>query len=146
MTWYGMIAHKPDGADYCRGCLMDSWSGEFETCLTEDIDELMSNYAPLALRKYEDREPRFEFTFLIDGRPIYPSWTPDDEDEQEMFLRRKMAEAADDEVERIKQRKIEEAARKKEEDRLRAIREAEEREREERATLARLQSKYGVSK
>jgi len=146
MTWFGMIAFKEEGVDTCRGCVMDRWSGEQVFVFTEDLTELLQAYAPLALREYDQREPHFEFTFLIDGQPIYPDWTPDEENEKEMALRRALYEAADKEVEAIKQRKIAQAAREQEERRLREIREAEERERQERATFARLMAKYGDEK
>lgn len=144
MTWYGMIAYKEDGADYCRGCLMDSWSGQLETCYTEDLEELTSTYGPLALRKYDDREPRFIFTFLINGRPFDHSWSPDSENPGELELRAALYEAADRQVELNKQAAIAAAQREKERQKQYEIEAAAARERQERADYERLQAKYGV--
>ena len=44
---YLFIAHKPDSADYCRNCLMESYRGGFDIENNLDWDGLKKIYARL---------------------------------------------------------------------------------------------------
>ena len=44
---YLLIAHKPDSSDYCRGCLMANYPGDFEIenhLSTEELEEHLIRY------------------------------------------------------------------------------------------------------
>jgi hypothetical protein len=73
MTIYTLIAHKPDGVDTCRGCVMDRWSGQFDRGFTDDIEDIKKEI----LRYYKmnkddlDRfEPSWDVYIYIDGIPV----------------------------------------------------------------------------
>jgi len=74
---YTLIAYRPNGDDYCRGCLMDSSDSAFE--LTgDDSLEVIANTIAQYIFHNSIREREFcewEMTFLING--IYVSGTGD---------------------------------------------------------------------
>lgn len=72
MAQYTLIAHKPESSDYCRGCLMASYSGDFELAHGPTLDALAPLYQRCAQanRTLEHGELGYELTLLIDGYPF----------------------------------------------------------------------------
>lgn len=72
MAQYTLIAHKPDSSDYCLGCLMASYSGDFELAHGPTLDALAPLYQRCAQanRTLEHGELGYELTLLINGYPF----------------------------------------------------------------------------
>ncbi|WP_434715833.1 hypothetical protein [Paraburkholderia sp. A3RO-2L] len=72
MARYTLIAHKPESSDYCRNCLMASYSGDFEMEHSNSLDALAGLWKRcanqnLSLGRGEDG---YELTLLINGWPL----------------------------------------------------------------------------
>jgi hypothetical protein len=69
-------AHKPDSADYCRGCLMDSWSGRRERESYLSYDRTVSSAAGYLAYPTEQRETGFDVTLttIINGHLVVYSF------------------------------------------------------------------------
>ncbi|MBK3779829.1 hypothetical protein G3A43_06150 [Paraburkholderia aspalathi] len=72
MTQYTLIAHKPESQDYCRGCLMESYSGDFEMHHARSLDEFADSYKRYghANGKLGHGECGYDITLLINGVPL----------------------------------------------------------------------------
>lgn len=72
MAYYTLIAHKPDSADYCRGCPMESYAGDFELSHGGTLDTLRDGWKRLlnANAKLGRGEADYELTLLINGAPL----------------------------------------------------------------------------
>jgi hypothetical protein len=72
MTQYTLIAHKPESQDYCRGCLMESYSGDFEMHHARSLDDFADPYKRYghANGKLGHGECGYDITLLINGRPL----------------------------------------------------------------------------
>lgn len=68
---YTLIAYKENSSDYCRGCLMDSYSSDFEAWTGAEAEELAERWAKLRDRNRNMRhgESGFDFLLFIDGVP-----------------------------------------------------------------------------
>ncbi|NDV50369.1 hypothetical protein [Salipiger sp. PrR003] len=70
MTTYTVLAYRPNGADYCKGCLMGTSDSDFEFEAFESAEEA-ARYAGEFLfhdqLKTELEVDCYELTFLIDG-------------------------------------------------------------------------------
>jgi hypothetical protein len=66
---FTLVAYKPYSAAYCRGCLMESFSSDFQYFETDDKIELINVWANLHFQNMLMRrgEGEYEFNFLIDG-------------------------------------------------------------------------------
>ena len=79
---YGLIAYKSNGANYCRGCLMESWGSDFEFYSTDNKHNLISNLQPLILSNMKNAERdeggEYDFYLQFDGYTInannYPTF------------------------------------------------------------------------
>lgn len=69
---YTLIGHKPESASYCRGNLMDSYSGDFVLWAGPDPDELARRWADLIERngKLDRAESGYDISVLADGYPL----------------------------------------------------------------------------
>lgn len=73
-----VLAYKSDGADYCRGCLMDSWGADFEFGVYDEEEypsgPLTITAAAGFVHKYlacnDDKEVRgsYDITILLNGK------------------------------------------------------------------------------
>ena len=72
MSIYTLIAHKPDSTDYCRGCLMGSWSGDFHMEHATSLDALSATWKRLehASLNRDRGEAAYDITLLINGMPL----------------------------------------------------------------------------
>jgi hypothetical protein len=72
MAIYTLIAHKPESADYCRGCLVGSWSGDFHMENATTLAALSTTWKRLEHANLDrDRgEARYDLTLLINGMPL----------------------------------------------------------------------------
>lgn len=58
---YRLRAYKPSGTDYCRGCLMASWSSDYESVDVATEEEILDKIIELKSRPLEDYEPEWQF-------------------------------------------------------------------------------------
>lgn len=72
-TLYTLIMHKSDSYDYCRGCLMDSYTSDFEFSNYLTRDTLIERLAELAYKNLNLRinESGYKFIVLKDGVVLY---------------------------------------------------------------------------
>lgn len=70
MTVYSVIAYRENGYDSCRGCVMERWDSDFQTCITIDFDEAATFIAQIRDKSLinPDRAGSYDFQVLIDGR------------------------------------------------------------------------------
>ncbi len=68
---FTVVCYRPDGSDYCRGCLMSTSSSRFELFEAETVD---AAGADIAKKRFADLDPErglavcdWELTLLIDG-------------------------------------------------------------------------------
>ncbi len=73
---YTIIAYKPSNSDYCRGCLMASYSSEFDMLCTDERDEAVQFIVAKhkANKGHEYREADYDITLLIDGKEPRGVW------------------------------------------------------------------------
>jgi hypothetical protein len=64
---YLLIAYKPDSYDYCRGCLMDSYSSDFQQSQHEDRAKLIEQAAELDAYETRSGEEGYSVTIYADG-------------------------------------------------------------------------------
>ncbi|RQR65370.1 hypothetical protein DIE18_02485 [Burkholderia sp. Bp9125] len=100
MTHYTLIAHKPESSDYCMGCLMATYSGDFELAHGPTLDVLAPLYlrAAQANRTLDHSELGYELTLLVNGCPLddipdtpWENWT---EEGGDVLLAKLAADAA----------------------------------------------------
>jgi hypothetical protein len=143
MTQYTLISHKPESADYCMGCLMSSYAGDFEMSHGSSLDELAALAArcSLANLKLERGESGYDLTLLIDGFPMLDLLHEPDTG------RLALAEAAQSWLAGIGAAAAtnleEEKLRAEQETASRRRREAEAQEARERAQYATLHARFG---
>lgn len=75
INFYTVIAYMSDGADYCRGCLMDQWGSRFEEIYTEDKEQAINFIVEyLYENKLNEQHSNigiYGITLLINGRRNY---------------------------------------------------------------------------
>ncbi len=73
---YTIIAYKPSNTDYCRGCLMASYSSKFDLICTDDREEAIQFIVNKhkANEKHESREADYDITLLINGKEPAGIW------------------------------------------------------------------------
>jgi hypothetical protein len=64
---FTIIAYKSDSTDTCMGCLMASWSSDFEMSFATTEEDAAIAWADIEDKKLEDREGGYEITLLING-------------------------------------------------------------------------------
>jgi hypothetical protein len=75
-----LVAYKPNSNDYCRGCLMASYSGDFEVENHLTAEELTKKWATFINRNISLRinEAPYQFYIFKNGIKVwneyYPSW------------------------------------------------------------------------
>lgn len=125
---YTVIAYRPDGDDYCMGCLMGRSSSDFELLCTEDGSEVIKLISNLLVRNHfaELAVSSYIITLLKNGIEQYES-------DSQYFVEAKLIADI-----KIKQ-KIEKAEKEKQE----ALKTQQSiKENYERNQLAELQEKY----
>lgn len=70
---FQLIAYKPDSSDYCRGCLMESFSSGFKFFASEKANDVLFELAKLKKEnKLKNRaEAEWECILLVDGDLVY---------------------------------------------------------------------------
>lgn len=73
MTAYIFIAHKPDSEDYCRGCLMARYSGDFVHEQTDDLERLAVLWSECLFKNQtlDCNETGYDVIIYGDGRLAY---------------------------------------------------------------------------
>ncbi len=75
---YTLIHYRPDGSDYCRGCLMGTSPSELEIEVHDNVDTAALSIAQKELENTTSgREyAAWETTILVDGYPEvdHPEW------------------------------------------------------------------------
>lgn len=63
---YAIAAYKSDSADYCRGCLMASYSSAFRSIHTDDQNQALEFLTEILYQNLirEHGEDEYEFTFF----------------------------------------------------------------------------------
>ncbi|WP_126223273.1 hypothetical protein [Burkholderia ambifaria] len=152
MTRYTLIAHKPESSDYCMGCLMATYSGDFELAHGPTLDALAPLYlrAAQANRTLDHGELGYELTLLVNGCPLddipdtpWENWTEEGGDallaklaaDARTWLARMEQEAEVVAAEKRRGAEQAEAARKQ--------RQAHEAEQREHAQYLALHAKFG---
>lgn len=155
MMIYTLIHYRPNGADYCRGCLMGTSDSEIEIVNFADIEEAAKSIAEKRMiDETSDREyAGWETTILIDGytdanNPLWDNLdiggagNPDYPDPYS-----KLEEAADAAFKILQAeaeaRKIAEEAAKLAATEAKKLRDAEAAEARDKAEYERLSRKYG---
>ncbi len=67
-----LVSYKASSADYCKGCLMQSWDSHFEINSVESLDEAVRRAVELD-SQLEDREGGYDHMLL--------GWNEEDEDD-----------------------------------------------------------------
>lgn len=145
MSTYTVVCYRGNGADYCRGCLMDSSDSAHEIFFCANEEEAAQVFAgKRLLDRNSGREVcDWEITVLVDGLDEQHS----EYEENSAFDR--IATLAQVELDRLiaaenaaaEAKRIEEE-RRKAQAKAQAIIDAEQRDRE---TYERLRSKYGAA-
>lgn len=128
---YILTAYKSDSSDTCRGCLMESYSSDFEFINTTNRDEAIRFIAKILLANMK----------LGHGESGYELQWHHTEDDDEIFIEltseyaeaEKIAKAQFDE-----EKRLEEIAKKEAE-----AKRLEEKRQQDLRQLAELQAKYG---
>ena len=79
---YTLIAYKPNSSDRCRGCLMASYSSDFEELTTSNPNEIISRLAEILKRnlQLECNEGGYDPILLFkNGIKLYDSYFPSDD-------------------------------------------------------------------
>ncbi len=128
---YLITAYKSESADYCRGCLMESYGSDFEFINTLDRGEAIQFISKILLANKK----------LGHGETGYELQWHHTEDNEEIFieLTGEYAEAEKISTERLEEEKRLEEIEKKEAE----ARRLEEKRQQELRQLAALQAKYG---
>ena len=77
--FFSLIAYKPNSDDFCRGCLMASYSSEFECLSNISQAELVDNLSDFMVKNASKRcgEADFKFTVFNDsGIKVYDNDYP----------------------------------------------------------------------
>lgn len=160
---YTLIAIKEESADYCRGCLMESYSGDHQIFYGPDREKLTDRWAALMDKNnhLERAESGYEFSLFIDGVPgnyiegeeccSDADWTEfDDKKFHSQVEYQAIKQLAEDKLAAIEaKRAAEQAAAAEKAAQAKAAadrRAAEAKEAAERAEFERLQAKYGYQR
>jgi len=136
---YTIIAYRPEGADYCRGCLMDSSSSDHAIRYCETEQEAAEAIAGYRFESnHSGREyASWETTLLIDGRNyVETDEYPDAFDRVEAQAQQHLQRLEQEHREEEQRQKDAEARRKQEKKRQDEIA-AEETDRREYERLTR---------
>lgn len=148
---YTLIAYRPDGADYCRGCLMGQSSSSFNLTVTSDREEVVEAWAQ-CLVEDEEHELSYcdwEVELLFGGRK--PGEYDDDLEGEAWVAEHSRAEAEWKEHDAIKSEasaraaKVVKANKEKKEAEAARLRVLEQKRRTEveRAEYERLRQRFG---
>ena len=79
MTWYTLVAYRPDHTSYSRGCLMGSSSSDLKTFYSIDREAIIRQIEVLmAANEGDDDFGTYEFVVVVDGYPVgsdeNPQW------------------------------------------------------------------------
>ena len=72
---YLLIANKPDGADYCRGCVMDQWRGDFQYFNHLNAERLQEKLAEFLFLNQTDKQGKYDFLIFRNGVKVYDTDT-----------------------------------------------------------------------
>ncbi|MBU9200374.1 hypothetical protein KTD31_03275 [Burkholderia multivorans] len=149
---YTLIAHKPESSDYCRNCLMESYSGDFEMEHSRDLESLAGLWKRCAQKNLSlgRSEAGYDLTLLLNGWPIED--IPDEP--EEYWLEEggdpallELANQAWEWISRVKAEASAEAHTRKQlaeqAEAVRRRREAEAQEQRDRAQYAQLHARFG---
>jgi len=148
-VFFTLIAYRPDGADYCRGCLMEQSSSEFSLSTADSADAIAQNWARLRFDAPQGREyGDTEYTLLLNGRPEDEDYALEHPDMMASGeLRKEVHRLTEQHLAALHAAQAQAQARAAEQARVQQ--EADEAERQlareavERAEFARLQAKFG---
>ncbi len=126
MKTYALFANKPDSADYCMGCCMESYPSDYiiERNLTEEA--LIERIAELDSKRLGRNESGYDFTWIEEPPP-----TEDDTEEnrirdlihvrtKQLTEKREAAEEAEKEAKKTADRERAEARERAEFERLKS--------------------------
>lgn len=66
---YTVLAYRPNGADYCKGCLMGTSDSDFEFHTGDNLDQAARFAAEIEFGAPEGYEfCGYEFTYLVNGK------------------------------------------------------------------------------
>lgn len=140
---YLFIAHKPESADYCRGCLMHRYDGGFEHEPDLSRDLLVRHWTELALENKKLRRSEKGWCFFVHrgGYHLYDANHPSSMLEDEDLIRE--IQGIEDEVNAAVEAQLQaarEAAAQKEAARRHRL--AQEQRNNELTLLQNLKDKY----
>jgi len=137
---YILVCYKPSGEDTCRGCLMESWSSDFEIFKGNDNDATRIAEI-LGEKMFENtqhiRAPEWEFTLFIDGLEPYDcgdeNWADIDNTHNNIFSKAELV---------CKQKKEEHEKKELAKAKKQFTEFSKQQEERDRAELARLKAQY----
>ncbi|MCK5018082.1 MAG: hypothetical protein KAS32_13580 [Candidatus Peribacteraceae bacterium] len=72
---HSMTVYKPSYDDYCRGCLMTSYSSSFEYLIYDSVEEIIEKWAHILCdEEYNPDGAAKEIEYLQNGYPVDDNW------------------------------------------------------------------------
>ena len=95
-----VLAYRPSGANYCRGCEMERWGSDFEFHVFSDdgVQSPIADAVPVITKylrygNYADEYGSYQITLLLDGQEFY-CYSGDNEQDKNHAITKKLLDDA----------------------------------------------------